>query len=137
MNAFSRLAALAVGTAALLLSPAPVAYPQIQTGCKCTPEVSLLPDVTCPCPGITITNLIARFGKCSKVLGQCTGQSTLTCRIEGTVSETGCVGGFVDEPFLVIRDCISFDNQAADPIDCSMTTGQEHRVGLTCKKCEM
>jgi len=136
MTMLSRFAALAIVAVALLIAPAPGASPQVQVGCTCTPEVSLIPDTSCPCPGIIITNLVARVGKCSKVLGVCTGNSTLSCKIEGTVSETGCTGGFVDEPFVVMRDCISFDNQGDDPIDCSMTTGQQHRVGLTCKKCE-
>jgi hypothetical protein len=135
MIALLRLATMAVGAAAFLFAPAPTAPPQLQTQCKCIPEVSLDPDTTCPCPGIVITNLTTRDGKCSKVSNQCTGASTLTCRVDGTVSETGCVGGFVDQPFCFVKMCLQFDNMCDFPIDCSMTTGQHHRVLLNCKKC--
>jgi hypothetical protein len=134
------LVVVALGTLTLLFAPGHAAYAQIPSGCKCKPIVSLNPDTSCNCPDITLTNLtVSRFGKCSKVLGNCTGVSTLSCHVEGTVSESGagCTGGFVDVPFTLDRDCVSFDNMTDVAIACTGgIPGQDHRVRLNCEKCK-
>lgn len=103
--------------------------------CSCQPEVQLLPDDTCPCPGLTLTNLTtSRLGRCSSMGSNCTGVSTQNCKVVGTVSESGCSGGFVDEPFSIQASCLSFDHMVDFPISCTGSSGT-HRVGLNCKAC--
>ena len=138
MRRFKRLG-MALSAVAVLLTLSYVGHAQIGgPSCSCAPILSLAPNTNCPCPGITLTNLTtSRFGNCKRVGLTCDNTiSTKKCKLAGTVSETGCAGGFVDEPFSILADCLSFDNMVADDLACTSGGGLNHQVRLNCKACK-
>ena len=127
-----------VAITALVLSPGHIAAPQAQA-CKCAMEVTLDPDEACPCPDIMITNLTnLRMGECLTSGGICFPRtSTAKCKVAGTVSETGagCSGGFVDQPFMMERNCTDQPHTNLYPIPCTGLAGHRHLIQMSCDSC--
>src|SRR5262245_56710034 len=90
---------LLAAVALLSFAPRSVASPQLTPPCKCKAVITLSPDPNCPCPGISVSNVITAKGECARQGGFCNGASTLSCSASGTVSETGCTGGITDQPW--------------------------------------
>jgi hypothetical protein len=139
---FTVLGTLLGAAAAFLVAPASLTYSQIGQICDCAPDVTLAPDPTCPCPDITIANVVSRFGKCNGLPGNCGNTTTLTCKVTGTVSEINCqtgTTGFVDQPFEVMACCkanpVGGCDQVFTAIPCTNGGGAEHHINLDCGDC--
>ena len=135
MRLLVRLLALLLAITGLSLGHA---ARQMQVACKCTPELTLNPDEGCLCPDIILTNITpSRIGRCTKVGANCALPTVVTCKVEGTISESGagCSGGFVDEPFLLTANCNpNFDVQVQQGFNCT-GGGGTHFVQLSCETC--
>ena len=132
------VAGLLATVAVLSLAPGHDASPspQLTPGCKCLASVFLQPDPNCPCPGITVSNVVTRRGKCTKESGgACVNPSTVTCQASGTASETGCPGGFSNQPFSLESACGVLGLSSPASFLCTNGGGSEHIVWLDCAPC--